>query len=67
MLYFFLVDGSQVLEPLGLEQHLRSGISTQQEPVANLPPQIPLIEGSNDGCRISNSDEARERKGGENS
>ncbi|XP_059284904.1 protein FRIGIDA-ESSENTIAL 1-like [Lycium ferocissimum] len=57
-------DGIQVLEPLGLEQHLRSGFSTQQEPVANLPPHTPLIEGASDSCRISNFDETKERMDG---
>ncbi|PHT82817.1 hypothetical protein T459_11260 [Capsicum annuum] len=54
-------DGNQILEPLGLEQHLRPAFSTQQEPVANLLQHTPLIKGGNDSCRISNSDETRER------
>lgn len=67
MIYLFLVDGTQVLEPLAVEQLLRSGFSTQQEPVVNLPQHTPLIEGSNDICRISDSDGTRERIDGENS
>ncbi|MCD7468638.1 hsp70 nucleotide exchange factor fes1 [Datura stramonium] len=55
------LDGSQVLEPLGLEQPLRSGFSTQQEPVANLLQHTPLIKGAKDSRRISNSNETRER------
>ncbi|XP_060202964.1 protein FRIGIDA-ESSENTIAL 1-like isoform X2 [Lycium barbarum] len=45
-------DGTHILEPMGVEEHLRSGISTPKQPVAN--PDSPMIEESS---RISNSDE----------
>lgn len=67
LIYFFLVDGIQVLEALALEHLLRSDFSSQQELVANLPQQTPLIEGANESCRISDSDGTRERIDGENS
>ncbi|XP_016545182.2 uncharacterized protein LOC107845399 isoform X2 [Capsicum annuum] len=49
-------DGTHILEPTGLEEHLRSGISTPKS-LAN--PDTPMIEEGNDSCRISNSDERR--------
>ncbi|XP_015089143.1 uncharacterized protein LOC107032080 isoform X1 [Solanum pennellii] len=49
-------NGTRILEPLGLKDHLRSGSPTPQ-PVAN--PDTPMIEEGNDSCRISNSDETR--------
>ncbi|CAN4117451.1 unnamed protein product [Withania somnifera] len=42
---------------MGLKEHLRSGISTPTQPVAN--PDTPMIEEGTDSCRISNSDERR--------
>ncbi|CAN4091980.1 unnamed protein product [Withania somnifera] len=53
--------GNKLLDPFGLEQYLRSGFSTKQDPVATLPQHTPLVEGANDSCRISNSDETRQR------
>ncbi|XP_049401986.1 uncharacterized protein LOC125865783 isoform X1 [Solanum stenotomum] len=49
-------DGTHILEPLGLKDHLRSGSCTPK-PVAN--PDTPMTEEGNDSCRISNSDERR--------
>ncbi|KAL3356045.1 hypothetical protein AABB24_016955 [Solanum stoloniferum] len=49
-------DGTRILEPLGLKDHLRSGSCTPK-PVAN--PDTPMTEEGNDSCRISNSDERR--------
>ncbi|KAJ8556210.1 hypothetical protein K7X08_022968 [Anisodus acutangulus] len=50
-------DGTHILEPMDLEEHLRSGVSTPKQPVVN--PDTPMIEEGNDSCRISNSDERR--------
>ncbi|KAK4345080.1 hypothetical protein RND71_035256 [Anisodus tanguticus] len=36
------MNGTHILEPMGLEEHVRSGISTPKQPVAN--PDTPMIE-----------------------
>ncbi|KAK6777282.1 hypothetical protein RDI58_023999 [Solanum bulbocastanum] len=51
-----MADGTRLLEPLGLKEHLRSGIPPPKT-VANL--DTPMIKEGNDSCRISNSDERR--------
>ncbi|XP_009622638.1 protein FRIGIDA-ESSENTIAL 1-like isoform X1 [Nicotiana tomentosiformis] len=52
-------DGTHILEPVGLEEHLRSGISTPKQSVVN--PDTTMLEEGSGSCRISNSDERREK------
>ncbi|XP_016509529.1 uncharacterized protein LOC107826996 isoform X1 [Nicotiana tabacum] len=52
-------DGTHILEPVGLEEHLRPGISTPKQSVAN--PGTTMLEEGSGSCRISNSDERREK------
>lgn len=44
---------------MGLEEHLRSGISTPKQSVVN--PDTTMLEEGSGSCRISNSDERREK------